>query len=252
MNEGAAARSAPASVSELARIIEKAKSELERMIDLNPQVMLLVDDDGNVRRANRAALDLLSHSGYGELLGRPLASLFDCADRDFLPRLLANRSGLSGAETDASLPGRGVRRLQFSMVGAHGAGGNRVLLIEDLTESRRQEEALRRSLRRETVGELVGALMHNINQRLTVIVCRTQLLSLAAERGETALPDFRRGLAEIGRMVEAIDHTLRRAAQPKDFGTVPYLDDDRQLIIDLEGADAGEAGGAQPARAATK
>ena len=43
----------------LNRTIERAKQELEHMIDLNPQIMLLVNRSGVVVRTNKALLDLL-------------------------------------------------------------------------------------------------------------------------------------------------------------------------------------------------
>ena len=62
----------PKSVSPdlLNRTIERAKQELERMIDLNPQVMLLVTRNGGIVRANKALLDLevLKPSEYKEAL----------------------------------------------------------------------------------------------------------------------------------------------------------------------------------------
>ena len=46
----------------ITRRIERAKQQLEHMIDLTPEAMLLVDRSGTILRANRAVLRSEEHT----------------------------------------------------------------------------------------------------------------------------------------------------------------------------------------------
>ena len=88
---------------DLHRTIERAKRELEHMIDLNPQIMLLVDNNGIVVRANLSLLRILGLSKFDEVVGRKIDELFHCKDPKCFSRLLGSKAGHDVYETEASL-----------------------------------------------------------------------------------------------------------------------------------------------------
>ena len=73
---------------DMARSIEHAKHELESMIDLNPQIMLLISRDGTIRRANRALQELVGVDDIRDVLGQELSSVFRCPEPDFFTDLI--------------------------------------------------------------------------------------------------------------------------------------------------------------------
>jgi nitrogen-specific signal transduction histidine kinase len=208
---------------ELGSIIRRAKTELEQMIDMNPQIMLLVDPDRRVLRANRAVLNLLGKTSFGAVLGQPIDALFDCGDARFFPRLMARQDSVASGEAIVSLPNRNAHALRFSIVAGRDATAPGVVIVEDVTEEKQRDEDLRRAHRKEAIRELAGALMHTINQHLTVINVRARLLTMAVERGTATPGELKDGMADITDVTLKIADTLNRAGQPRDFGTINYI-----------------------------
>jgi putative nucleotidyltransferase with HDIG domain len=77
----------------------------------------------------------------------------------------------------------------------------------------------------------MGALMHNINQPLTVIMVKARLMHLEVEKGRMDAPEISRNLQEIMRITMHIADMLEGVEKPGDFVTQPYLGDVR--ILDL-------------------
>lgn len=203
--------------------IQRAKTELEHMIDMNPQIMLLADAQRLVLRANLALLSLLGKTSFADVLGHAVDSLFDCGDAQFLPRLLARRDAVSTGETLVSLPNRAPHTLRFTVVAGREGPTVCVLLIEDVTEEKEYAEERRRFHRREAIRELVGALMHTINQHLTVINVRVRLMSMAIDGGTASPESLKENLADITDLTLKIANTLAQVNRPMDFATTPYI-----------------------------
>lgn len=212
------------------QMIERAKHELERMIDLNPQAMLLVDSEHRVERANRALLDFLGLGGFDDVLHKRLEDLFPGED-EFFAGLLAG-GGYNSRELEVDIGTDVSRALRFRVVDAGEGGQLSAMIIEDITREKALAADLERQHKTEAVGPLVGALMHRINQPLTVITVRTKLMQMALERGEVDHEEFRKTLEDIGTLALEISDVLRRARNAKSFVTVTY--DRTTDILDLE------------------
>ena len=220
-------------------LIERAKHELERMIDMNPRIMLLVGPDLNVLRTNRALLDMLGLDGFDKALGMKIADLFDCGDRTFFDRLIQRPVANGEGEAQVVLRGHGPRRLRFSVIGSPGQTDFRVVFVEDVTQEKAREEEMERLHRKEAIRELAGALMHTINQHLTVISVRAKLLTMAIEKGRLDAEELKQGLDDITGLTMKIAETLSQVGQPKDFPSMTYLDGTE--ILDLSaGKDTGK------------
>ena len=218
-------------VRDQAAAIEKAKHELEQMIDMCPQIMLLVGAEGKVLRTNRASLDMLGKTGYAEVLGQPLKHLFDCGDVDLFDQLMACEGAIREMEAEIHLPGRGRHPLKFSLIGRP-ASEVHVLLIQDVTDAKSYEAEQKHTHRQEAIQELVGALMHTINQHLTVISVRAKLMTMAIEKGEGHPEELKRGLADITDLTLKIADTLSDVGKPREFNTVSYING--LDILDIE------------------
>ena len=66
-------------------------------------------------------------------------------------------------------------------------------LLSDVTERKHLEQQLRQKHKMEAIGQLAGGLAHDFNNLLTVIKGNNEILSVAAEQGQTS----RRGIEQI-------------------------------------------------------
>jgi len=206
----------------LAAIIERAKQQLQHMIDLNPEGMLLVDAELIVTRANRAFLDLTGVTDFGSALGKRLDSLISFDDPEFAERLPAGKPGDDAMETEVGLAGGNKRIFRFTVVGSEAASGFWVLMVREKTH------------KKEAAHQLTGALMHHMNQPLTVIMVTANLLKMELEKGEIDPEKLREGLEKIMSLATDTAKTLQMADEARDFVTEAYTD--HLSIMDLEGS----------------
>jgi PAS domain S-box-containing protein len=236
MSDKAPRRRAAAEPDDLDAKIRRAKTELEQMVDLNPQGMMLVSRDGTIERVNRALIDLLGRRKFTGVLGKSIEELLPSRDADFWPKLLKGKSGYRNGEAQVRIPRRGRRPLHATVVDAP-RGGLHAVIVRDVTEEKEQAVAQEKGHKLEAVHALMGALMHNINQPLTVIMMRARLLLLSVEEGRTETADFRKGLQDIMQLVTKIADILERARRAREFSTERYIQG--QEFEDLEILDLG-------------
>lgn len=218
--------------------IERAKRELEHMIDLHPQGMMLVDGQGHVQRANRALLRLVGAAGFAEVLGRSLVDLFPGIDPTQLLTPGADASEARALSGETPGPDGRPRRLRLTAVGAGAETARYVVLAHDETDAAAPDAHAERRYKQEAVRALMGALMHTVNQPLTVIMIKAHLLHLAMEEGTAHPDDSRRSLQEIMRLTTQVSDLLQTLEQPRDFVTQPYLRDVAILDVDASGEGA--------------
>jgi len=224
-------------MDKLIKTIEKAKQELERMIDLNPQIMMLVTHDGVIVRTNRALLTLLSMSDFGEVLESRFEEVFRFSEDPLSLDLMALQKEEEPAESEVVVPGGRKLVLKFSVVGFGRESDLFVVIIEDVTGAKEHAADLEKKHKKEAVQEIVGALMHTINQWLTVIMMRVQLQQLAVEKGTVSPDELRDSLQEILRLSMKIADTLETAKRPGDYVTEVYHDNVNILDISKSAED---------------
>lgn len=240
MSEKSRAEVSGTASPDLAAIIERAKRELEQMIDLNPQIMLLLASDGTILRSNKALLEMMGEESFFGVLGKNVADILDCGDARFFSRLLSD-GGISEGEALVNLPNRMSHMLRFSVVGSGRESDLRVVVIEDITEEKSREGEIKQAHKKEAVRELMGALMHTINQHLTVISVRAKLMSMALEKGSTDQEEFKKSLDDITDLTMKIAETLSQISETEELRTTHYMNGTN--ILDL----AASTGTSQPA-----
>ena len=220
------------SESTLATIIENAKQQLEKMVDLNPHGMLLLDNFDQIIRANEQALEILSRESFPDLLGRSLDELFehvpDAAEAlKSLPKVARH-----SLELDVEVPGRGKRLLQITLIRANQEDDITVVMLDDLTEKRKAQDAEAERNRIEAVHALTGALQHTANQPLTVITVEAHLLLHQLEKGTLDDTALKHSLSHIVQLASDVAQTLKEAGKMRNFVTTQYVGNTDIIDID--------------------
>ncbi len=121
---------------------------LEHLLDVLPAAVLVIDGDGMIRECNRQALQLFA------------SPLLDCAWS-----VIVQREFCRGKSSDGELKTRDGRWLSLARRSLVPETGE-ILLLTDVTESRRMAECLQRSERLSNIGEMTARLGHQIRTPL--------------------------------------------------------------------------------------
>ena len=128
---------------------ERLANRLQNLLDLLPGGVIVLDAQGYVREANPAARELLGEPLEGELWRHVIARSFAPRDDD-------------GHEVSL----RDGRRLSIATRSLDAEPGQLVLL-NDLTETRRLQDQLARHERLSSLGRMVASLAHQIRTPLS-------------------------------------------------------------------------------------
>lgn len=126
-----------------------AAQALHDVLSAIPAGLVMLDQQGRVSQANPAAV---------ALLGNPLVDevWINVVQRAFAPR------GDDGHEVSL----RDGRRVSLS-ISSLSAGGGQLILLQDLTETRRLQEQLARNERLSSMGHMVASLAHQLRTPLS-------------------------------------------------------------------------------------
>jgi PAS domain S-box-containing protein len=168
--------------------LDRSQRLLERMADLAPGLLVLVETDGRVIMINRA-FEVLAGVRREDAAGRPLAALPVPAawKEGFSPPCLETSSGgfLAPREVAWRLPDGSERTLEWrcATVPVTDGGHPRILgMGVDVTERKRMDaerarlaERLGQARRMELVGQLAGGVAHDFNNLLFVVNGRAEM-----------------------------------------------------------------------------
>ncbi|MBV9506433.1 MAG: response regulator [Acidobacteriia bacterium] len=134
----------------------------------------VVDFEGRIHRSNRNFAQLLGALS-GELTGRLCSELwYEAGLGNSLPLLRAFKS----RHREMSQVEHGAKSLSVTvdpMLDEGGAATGAVLIVSDITETRRLEEQFRESQKFETIGTLAAGVAHDYNNLLTSIMGNASL-----------------------------------------------------------------------------
>lgn len=209
--------------SDVAQKVQRAKLELEQMIDLNPQVMMLVNGEGVITRANMACVRLVGAEGFDRVLGRPVEAFFAFPSGESFMSMLGEKSGYEAREVEVALPGERRRWMAFTVVGLGSHAASYAVMVEDVSERKKLAAMSETEHKKQAVQALLGALMHNINQPLTVISVRARLLQSALAEDPVDREELKKGLQNIVDLSLEIAKVLSDAEAKRDYVTETYL-----------------------------
>ncbi len=190
-----------------AEILEH-KSFLSSLADLAPDEIYTLDTSGRFTWMNaraRAASDLMP-TGF---LGRHIAEIVAAESREGVTANLART--FAGEDTQCEVQviraDATVRYVEayISPLWKDGNVNGALVFLRDLTERKRAQERMAQSDKLRAVGELAAGVAHNLNNALTVIQGRAQLLMMRSEDEATI-----KSLEVITRAVGDGSQTLRR------------------------------------------
>ncbi|UVL25825.1 sensor histidine kinase [Pseudomonas donghuensis] len=177
------------SAQRMAELAEKERlaNRLQNLLDLLPGGVIVIDGLGRVREANPAACDLLGEPLVGELWRQVIA-------RSFAPR--------EDDGHEVSL--RDGRRLSIATRSLDAEPGQLVLL-NDLTETRRLQDQLSRHERLSSLGRMVASLAHQIRTPLSAAML------YASHLAEQSLPveTQQRFAGSLKERLHELEHQVR-------------------------------------------
>ena len=192
------------------RIVERT-AERDRMWDVSPDLLTILDEKGRIQRINPAWHHLLGYAG-ADVIGR---SVMEFVHEDDLPAVSsALQHSLTGevSRVEVRMHHTDGHFDWISWVGAASAsevfGVGRHITQQKVAEEalRQTEEQLRQAQKLEAIGQLTGSVAHDFNNLLTVIRGSIDLLRR---------PDFppERRQRQIDAIADASDRAAKLTAQ---------------------------------------
>ncbi len=166
---------------------ERLANRLQNLVDLLPGGVIVIDGMGVVREANPTAI---------ELLGQPLLGMLW---RHVISRCFAPRED-DGHEVSL----RDGRRLSIATRSLDAEPGQLVLL-NDLTETRRLQEQLARHERLSSLGRMVASLAHQIRTPLSAAMIYASHLT----EQELPVETQQRFAARLKERLHELEHQVR-------------------------------------------
>ena len=242
-----------------------SESQYRGLFERVPIGLYRTAPDGRILDANPIMIEMLGYPDKASLLSTNLKDLIvDTQRRDADLNLISRENVLSRIEVE-------VQRYDGTNIWAREAfraerdeEGNVVSIegsLEDITERKTVETALRRAQKMDAIGQLTGGIAHDFNNILGIILGNLELLSDLVKQNDAAqtrvetvrksaqrAADLTRQLLNVSRKhaahVEIVDinHKIIAMKQLIEHSVTPEVELEQQLSEDiwLTGIDSGD------------
>lgn len=194
---------------------ERIANRLARTLEALPGAVIVLDGSGIIRESNAKA---------SELLNRPLQG---CAWSE-----VVQREFRTGENAEGELRLRDGRWLSLSRRPLVTEAGE-ILLLADISDSRRMAEMLERRERLSCMGEMTASLAHQVRTPLASALLYTSQLARQPSRVQELAAKIADRLQELGRMAEDMLNFARGARPAYESVAVARLFQD--VIDEFEG-----------------
>jgi len=199
--------------------LEYAHQSLQSILQSMSEVLLVVDEQGEIQMSNPACTRLLGIEEH-QLIGTDIHRLVDSSQQESFDRVIEQQ--LSSGEEFTLLAADG-RRLPVLMMAAKiegGGDGRSVVTAQDLRELKRAEEGERFLSFQEGLNEMSANILHNIGNNLSgigghLIIIRRQMDQL--EKLSKVLHQFQERMVEEPELVIP-DGDMEKVTQVLQFG----------------------------------
>jgi len=201
--------------------LERVALEWRLTFDSVPEIILVLNEHGAIRRLNRAARDAAGLSSYTLALGHPLSDLGTGEPWEAL-HAAARDAGKPGAITRQVKDEKAGRALYVAASPIHATGGlhGMIVLAQDTTEIVALQDSLKKSERITALGRLVAGVAHEVRNPLFAI---TAILDTWDAEGSQGTSDdlLRKGLrVEVSRL-NTLMTDLLEYGRPVDLAWSP-------------------------------
>jgi len=148
-------------------MVRRAKEQWETAFDALSEGIAVVDDEGRVRRANRALASLLGMP-LQNVIGTPLADALLGRANALHELLAATRRGERASPLVARSESlRRTLRVNVAQIPGAATEHGIVVMVEDVTEQQALETQLVQSEKLAAVGQLISGVAHELNNPLS-------------------------------------------------------------------------------------
>lgn len=224
-----------------AEALRAARLDTDQIVESLSSGLVAVDAAGRIVQFNRAAEQILGVAAAralgaapGEALGAASAGLAHVLERSLAGRAEIHRAEVGARRGEGPEFPLGVSTSVLAHPGAEGGTRGVVAIFQDLSETRRIEEKLRRSDRMAAIGEISAGIAHEIRNPLASISGAAQILGAELRvSGEEArlLRLVVREADRLNRFVgDFLAYARSRPLRRSLVGLEPLLEDVRWLL----------------------
>jgi len=210
--------------------LRESEERFRLVFEESPLGMVTLDEDGVFLQANRALAQMLGYAP-AELVGRRMADL--AHPDDVAPSMARLADVAAGKVTRATWEKRCLGsegQVVWGRVTAtalHDHDGHMLCIlcmIEDITERKHTEQALRRAERLASIGTLAAGIAHELNNPLGAITLSVDAVTLSEEQPDreeilrVALENIHASASRCGRIVKSVLQFARDDASQKAPG----------------------------------